>query len=968
MVPGPNCGWDCGFSEGEVVARQLAVVCVLLLCATAGRARGAEAAKETSAPAGEALTASRGRDLLLALRGATRLGVQFLKSKQGQDGDWFAPGREATRIPAGYRTVKTNVPVYKTVKVTVPVYKTKTETVMQTVADRKVVGYKEEWGFDKDPNDPYAPARARLVKRPIYETVGTHQEKVTRTVKVLDGNKTEVIERQVPDGNKTRVVERQEPVYQESEPIMIFTRWTEGQNALALYALLVSGEPADSEVVTRGARWLFNGTMGEYGLPDTTAELSLFIMAFCRLDRQSYGAFVEQMLQKIVRGQINDGEARGLWDTYSVDFDRLKGFQASEKKAVQLGALAAQSLNSARQALAAAKGTRNEIPCKARVIQCERTQAQVDAALRGLHEKMAAVSRDFCHREEGLAPRQIGRPGGEVRRYPRALYDAGSERHANVTDTHLALLALRDGARHGYLKEDSSLGREAFAALARTANALKKVQRADGTWGYAPYERQRAADRDGDKAQGKAPAKPPVKPPEDPGQPSMSMTAAGLACMEAIAEIVGPAKLRERFGDTISRAQEATRKHLAACSEPGAQPPIPVDNQFSPSYYYFALGTALDDPSLGRTQFSAIPAGVFSRLLFAQEKGGSWPAAPPRSFGWSAYMRDALDADESGASRIDGKLVNTCFALILLAEAGSPEIGAQWHWSGKTDAAADSDLAECCDALEADCRIPLRWRSVVGRLPDGLAAFVPALVIRGKADPDGLLAAAGTQVDDYLKNGGMLIVQLPEGADAVAFETRVKELVRAACKGVEFKPLPAEHPAFGYSVKVEKALLVEGAWEGERLVALFLREGTAGGEGLSKKDVEDVTRNVLGAVSHTKELEPSVLTGPKDWATVREDVDAAVGRLAQPEGQEAGAKPAAAPEAAKPTEQPKAPDAAKLAEQPKAPEAAKQLPTTAPAKADEPQEKSLDDQIKELNELLPDVAPKDRPSAEDEKF
>ena len=81
-------------------------------------------------------------------------------------------------------------------------------------------------------------------------------------------------------------------------------------------------------------------------------------------------------------------------------------------------------------------------------------------------------------------------------------------------------------------------------------------------------------------------------------------------------------------------------------------------------------------------------------------------------------------------------------AILFLGEMGRPVVGGQWHWPGRRNVAMDEELEGLRNTLAQKSKTELRWRTVPAKLPDGLAAFVPALVLRGNADPKGLLAAS----------------------------------------------------------------------------------------------------------------------------------------------------------------------------------------------------------------------------------
>ncbi len=899
-----------------------AVAALCFVLTASGPAFGAQAESEVKLPE-KTLTAALGKDLLLAARGAARLGIKYLKARQDKDENrvWFPPQDSVTRIPVGWKTVQVTHPVYKTVKKVVPV--------------QKHVGYKWVWVEEKDPKNPYAPVGRKRIQRPVYKYVNQLQEV------------------QVRDGNKTRVVEEKRRVYQESDPCKIYARWLEGVNALALYTLLCSGEPIDSPYVAKPAEWLYDGTLEQHGIPDTTYELSLFVMAFCRLDKETYGKFVEQMLEKLVAGQIQAGSCRGQWGIYSVDVERLKKLQIIEMKGVILRDKLLKDIAHDKHLLPAARSKREKGRLTAKIERNQKVHDQVMEELKKVREKIIGLTREFTRGSQWGRVRRSERIGGDLRFYPGAFYDIRYTRRGDLPNTHLALLALRDASHQGFLKPGSPLAKELAPALARAANALKKLQQPDGSWGYGMQEHHTRQP---------TPVKPSAyagKPQEKPNEPCVSMTAVGVSCLDCIAELAGRARARRSFGDTIDKARAAALKHLYAYSKRGLEPELPMCAQYGVLYYYFALATMLNDPTMDRTRFGLIPEGIVCRILFAQENDGSWPRLPVWSFGSSTYMRSLMYRNwiyNTYETRFGHQLVNTCFAVLFLCEAGRPTLGGQWNWSGQRNIRLDEELEEARDALAKECKAPLRWRSISAELPDGLAAFVPVLVIGGNAASKNTLAASREKLGKYLDQGGLLVAHCPPGTSGQDLKDRAKRQLRQLYTDVAFRPLPASHAAFNYAVPLQNLPEIEAAWKGEQLLAVLLAERTPGTRGLSQGDISRVIRNLMGERSATKKLEPDFVVGPENWKEVEKDVEAALARVKE--------QHIKVPEALDPTAPKKEPEKGPKKEpvQPKKPDK--------PVTKEPPKEKTPEDELKELRELNPEPEPKDkrkRPK-DDEKF
>ena len=853
------------------------------------------------------LTGALGGDLLVAARGAARLGIKHLKAV-GEKTDhriWFVPIDGTTRIPVGWKTVSVTRPVYK--------------QVMKVVSEPRQVGWKWVWVTEKDPKNPYAPVGRRRVRRPVYKYVKVRKEVSVR------------------DGNKTRVVQEKRRVYQESDPYQAFARWLEGINALALYTLLAGGEPPDSPAVTKPAEWLYDGTLEQHGLPDTTYEISLFLLCFSRLDRETYGKYTAGLLHKLLRGQIPAGPRAGLWGSYSVDFELLKTLQVKEMRGVILRDKYAGALAKSKQLLPSARSKREKGRLTAKIEQYQKTYDAIMKELKKIRAQILELSREFSRGTHWARRRRTERIGGDIRFYPGALYDARTTRRADLPNTHLALMALREAKRQGYLKRESSLGRAAIAAAVRAAGALAKAQEPDGSWGYAMHEHH---------AKPPTPVKGLGKPPENTNAPCLSMTAAGLACLDAIGELVGSANAGPGFRGTLAKARAAAFKHLHAYSKRGLEPGVPECTQYSVLYYCFTLATALNDSAFDRTRAGPIPEGVLCRVLFAQEDDGSWPREPYYSFGSGKYIRYALGRrwrHNTYETRVHHKLINTCFAVLFLLEAARPTLGAQWAWSGEPDPALEADLESIRTKLAEETHGWLRLRTVPRDLPDGLAGFVPTLVARGRSNPRGQLDAARSGLGKYLDEGGLLIAHTPPRGD---FGEQVKSGLRRLYSDVEFRPLPEDHAAYGYVTRLNKPPKIEAAWRGDRAVAVLLNEGPAGGGTLSRADVRAALRNLLAARAHTQDLTPASVIGPKEWPEVEKDVEAALARVRQvrvePPKKDPDKEPKKEPEKP-PKEEPKGPD--------KEPE---KEPKKEPEKPDKPKEgdplnKSIEDLIREIN-------------------
>ncbi|MFW6107705.1 MAG: hypothetical protein ACOC70_00765, partial [bacterium] len=766
-------------------------------------------------------------DLRLAARGAVRLGIRYLKERQEKVGTgiWFPPKPHQLKNRVGSETYTVTRPAHK-----VPI--------------RKRVGYKWVWVTEKDPNDPYASVGRKRVKRPIYKIVGY---------------------KKVP----AKEEERRRYIYEDGNMAKIVARWLEGTNALALYALLESGEPTDSEQVTQAAIWLREATLEQHGLPDTTCELALYLLCFTRLDKKTYGEYTGRVLEKLLRGQITRGDARGLWGVYAVDFDRLRELLRREEKGILIRERLDKETREYRTRMRHAKKTKL---LQARIDRNKKLREKLMGEIKKIREMIFDLSRSFSRGTHWSRRRRTERIGGDIRFYPGAFYDALKERHGDLVNTHFALLALREAARNGFF-DDGPLREELEPALARAAAAIARLQADDGSWGYGAVSHYLQKPDLTEKQLKKR-----LELTAEANKPCMSMTAAGLAAMNCIARIADRASVRRKFGGAIDQARAAAIRHLDLYSKPGTKPPTDIATQYSTLYYAFALATALDDPGLVRTHVARIPDGILCRLIFAQEADGSWPKLPRWSFGTARLHRKLFRRRYSRSSTyetyFDHELVNTSFAILFLSQAAKPTAGARWHWTGERDEAADLRLARAADELAEHSKLELRWRTLPAQLPRGLAAFVPTLVAGGETAPERI---DRPRLAEFLHDGGLLIVEAASGKTAPI--TFARRQLKAGFPDLSFRALPDDHPAFGEISKVDDAPDVVGAWQADRLLAVFLPERGPDGEGLSPVQIAQITENLLAARANVKDLDRSRIAGPDDWDEVEKDIEAAIIRL-----------------------------------------------------------------------------------------
>lgn len=290
------------FAINRCPARLISVIACLISCSTP-----AVFAQE----AAEAQAADR-----LALRRGVEALLTKIRDEENPDRAVFPVisqkkiiGKETEQVVVHYERITVTVPVFKnhyeTKEVIVPV-KQGSVTVMKKVA-RRVLVRREKIGERQV---------ERLRRNPEGEITKTH----TR-VKILRG----------PGG-----------------PDIESMNWV-GRNAMALYALLEAGVSPENETALEELALTINGHLGAHGLPDNTFDLAWATAALSRYPGKRFNGTVEKLTGKIIAGQLNAKEGRGLWGPVCVNAEHLKAvvieFEKVEAAAAKLKGLGLNARN-----------------------------------------------------------------------------------------------------------------------------------------------------------------------------------------------------------------------------------------------------------------------------------------------------------------------------------------------------------------------------------------------------------------------------------------------------------------------------------------------------------------------------------------------------------------------------------------------------------------------------------------------
>jgi hypothetical protein len=336
--------------------------------------------------------------------------------------------------------------------------------------------------------------RRRPILSPAHARDPNNVKTIKRRIKVkrVVGYREEEIQALLPDPNGESRLQK--------VPIKKLTKgygeWWDpgllGQNAMALVAMLKCGIPENDPQLDKLAASLHRA-IDLYKLPDTTWDLAWLAAAFANLEDRRYAETRDEAIAKLLRGQVTEGPARGLWGPVCINTralaSALKVYQGSNK-----------GLESKKKRLQELQG---------------RDRKRVDPRIRRLEEEIAVMEGDARQMCEQLA-RQGLRSDVITDRFQLAPFNTSGEipvvTHglpyfiynqtlADMESTAIAVYALREAAERGCLpagkkgagrtgvrrlssqkSSDGIAAEPADVVLVRTAEAIASAQRKDGSW------------------------------------------------------------------------------------------------------------------------------------------------------------------------------------------------------------------------------------------------------------------------------------------------------------------------------------------------------------------------------------------------------------------------------------------------------------------------------------------------------
>ncbi len=500
-------------SEGAGVKRGLKLFLLMAVALACGKGYGQNTALPAVAP----------EDLQLAARVAMAQGVNWLKQKGAEDPDGWIVG------PVQHRKVIswTNI---------VSRYSRKTYTVESPVYE-----YSNVVTFI--PGSVGEAPRKVVAKRPVRKI----------------GVKTVEQEGLVPDPKGPIIKEYRRPFQYDNSGVITWSARTVGDAALTVYALRQAGV-ADTDPVMQRMLENLQGHVGTFGLPDQTWDLAWLTAVFAGTPGDQAEALTQQLVSRLLDGQITEGPARGLWGPICVHHgllaallrDYLAAFADLQKKELRLKEKFSKAAEAAR-----------------------------DEALRELNNQKALVAKCCQHGVRFGSVEQAWTPDSNADPkifLPGADHCLYNQTVADMESSWVALTALSIASGQKRLPIESlrpkiarKLGVQATplpppersdAVMARAANGLAAQQARDGRWGecnlHQPVTKFAAFT-----------STLPV-PPDPKGFPPLSSpvtsasTLQGMAALNSVGEVAGMERVRKAFNEPYLAGLAGSRRELDA--------------------------------------------------------------------------------------------------------------------------------------------------------------------------------------------------------------------------------------------------------------------------------------------------------------------------------------------------------------------------------------------------------------------
>lgn len=691
------------------------------------------------------------------VRSAVAGAAEFLTklAKEDEEG-WMVPPKRTRKVVGHevvmhkYREEVREIPVYE--------YEYEEYEVLQKV----------RVGDSAEAVDTYRKVKKRRVVS--RKQVGT--KKVTRLVRDPEGS----IER-----------EHKVPKYGPGGAD-IWSRYSVGDNALALYAMRRAGVSYDDATIYKLAANLEN-FLSHYGMPDDTWDLAWLTAAFATLPVDSHGKSAEALASKLMDGQLRDGSAAGLWGPVAVHTALLA------EQVAEVNELATKFQDAKK---AANDGKREQ-----------RTYQEMDEKYR---TALADLSRVATFGMTGhtiemhLSVKAEWVPSIKLAGLTDYIYN---QRSADLGSTAVALYALAQAADHGTLPKQlwrpatSRIEAEPPSRLISTsmkALASKLVEKRD----WDEMNHFQAVD-DFQKVQ----IFPGVPRADTPFPNLISTTtplstAQGFSAMSDAHRIAASKALQNKYRPHMAKGLELLRASAEGFlesvtdQEPAASLLAPYDQLL----FLSEVTRRADSPKEDRRD---LWEPLAARLLSLKTANGNWEIkGPGRRYHLPSSLMARIAAIEAPekkaqmeydkphvyrgyytlASALLGKkkprpiveqVVPTAMAMVFLAENVRPPVIGECLWASDT---SDSRITPVITSvIRQQEGLTVRSSAVTRPLKGEHIAELPVLLIRG----EGTFTPNEEEIqalEDYLAAGGLVLFEATADPKGLEFLSDAEKLAK----------------------------------------------------------------------------------------------------------------------------------------------------------------------------------------------
>ena len=578
-----------------------------------------------------------------------------------------------------------------------------------------------------------------------------------------------------------------------------FIQGTLGQNAICLYAVLLSGVPSDTDPVPQTVNSL-SSYLTEFGLPDYTFDLAWLIVAFANLPQRTpeLETLTQRLCSKLLLSQITEGKGRGMWGPVSDCPDVVAAMMIHERDVLS-------------KSIAKVKASLRVDPSNR---AAERRVREMDESVQVFVDQYKSYTQILNQQNPNANYVDVGDPDDVLHwvRVGGVSHCAYGETIADLESTTLVLLALGEAARQELVPNRTIVPQDengkdlvrptsARAIIAAGLRAVRGLARADGAWDEGnACSVIHTFDRLGFVG----------LPVAARDILTLSTRATLLSTLQGYAAALSA---RSFEGGSVPVREIQRAGHMLTEKVPsylGGE--LSIDERYNP--YHMALLLALSplpSPSLS-TAFSEFLLSHRNTTDAAWGKQGA-PNFSYASSGLDAFMRAAEErwfkrfnqSDPVGwpsltdqlskqlqlylhvhyAVRLNEAPYQTAAAVAFLSGAMDAPAAAVWPWNERAD--ADSIVLRLLGEMNASFpRDKPLFRTVLDAGLSDLTPDIPALFVMG-AGPVSLTRECVGHLRDYLIAGGLLLTAGVSEAGQT-FLDGLQAAVLAALDGLSAEP------------------------------------------------------------------------------------------------------------------------------------------------------------------------------------